>query len=343
MKLKNRIFILLMALVVLFPGSVIPAVSALNARDSAGTGAEDYIERGLEWEALNELYYRAKGLLDSVGNDFTGYYERTLRGAYSAAEALLDTPDSSVGDIKQMQNDLSFLLSEARNPANHARAGYYTVAFTNNGGWSEPVHIYIWDAEENPEFPCPGQAMMSGCVNEYGERQYYAFVPENMPNIVFSSSCLEASGSDAAVPCVEVQTVDITVTGNTGYYLSGERDGAKYKVSSWELKAPLYKDYGAPAPPEPTEEPTEDPTEAPTAEPTQPPTEAATSAPTAPSPTESPTIPPVEPTDGEYLSVDYIIGDADGDGRVTVLDATAIQRYLAGFSSGYLIGEKHTG
>lgn len=28
----------------------------------------------------------------------------------------------------------------------------------------------------------------------------------------------------------------------------------------------------------------------------------------------------------------YILGDADGDGKVTVIDATVIQRYLAGLS-----------
>ena len=67
----------------------------------------------------------------------------------------------------------------------------------------------------------------------------------------------------------------------------------------------------------PTEGPTgepEEPTEAPTDEPTdepENPTEA---------PTEKPTFEPVE---------GLLLGDVDGDGEVSILDATAIQRYLA--------------
>ena len=52
-------------------------------------------------------------------------------------------------------------------------------------------------------------------------------------------------------------------------------------------------------------EPTEEPTQAPTAEPTQPVTEAPTQAPVA------------------------ILGDVDGDGSVSTIDATVMQRYLA--------------
>jgi len=64
-------------------------------------------------------------------------------------------------------------------------------------------------------------------------------------------------------------------------------------------------------------EPTEPPTEAPT----DPPTEAPTAAPTD-APTEAPTTAPVT----------YLLGDADGDGDITIMDATAIQRRLVGYS-----------
>lgn len=64
--------------------------------------------------------------------------------------------------------------------------------------------------------------------------------------------------------------------------------------------------------PAPTEAPTDPPTEKPTQAPTLPPTEA----PTDP-PTEAPTEPPI------------LWGDVDGDSEVTIVDATAIQRYLA--------------
>ena len=72
--------------------------------------------------------------------------------------------------------------------------------------------------------------------------------------------------------------------------------------------------------PDPTEPPpTEPPTEAPTDPPTEPPTEA---------PTDPPTEPPTEPS-----VVLILLGDADRDTEVTILDATKIQRVLAGLTS----------
>ena len=38
--------------------------------------------------------------------------------------------------------------------------------------------------------------------------------------------------------------------------------------------------------------------------------------------------------DDTQLSVERILGDADGNGTVTVVDATCIQRYLAGSAAG---------
>ena len=67
--------------------------------------------------------------------------------------------------------------------------------------------------------------------------------------------------------------------------------------------------------PVPTEPPTEEPTDAPT----DPATEVPTDAPTDPA-TEKPTVAP-----GTYT---FILGDADGDGVVTIIDATKIQRVL---------------
>ena len=60
-------------------------------------------------------------------------------------------------------------------------------------------------------------------------------------------------------------------------------------------------------------------------EPTEPPTEEPTAAPTA-APTEAPTLAPTEaPTE----SGEYILGDADGNGTVDIVDATYIQRVIA--------------
>lgn len=54
------------------------------------------------------------------------------------------------------------------------------------------------------------------------------------------------------------------------------------------------------------------------------PTEPSTEEPTL-APTEPPTVVPTDPTEGEGL----VLGDTDGDGEVTIIDATCIQRHLA--------------
>ena len=69
------------------------------------------------------------------------------------------------------------------------------------------------------------------------------------------------------------------------------------------------------------------PTEAPTSPATEPATQPATSAPTEPA-TSAPTQPVVLPTDNSG----YLLGDADSDNEVTILDATTIQRKLAGYT-----------
>ena len=73
----------------------------------------------------------------------------------------------------------------------------------------------------------------------------------------------------------------------------------------------------------PTQAPTAKPTQAPTAKPTQAPTAKPIQAPTA-KPTQAPTQKPTE------KHIYGLLGDADLDDEVTILDATAIQRKLAG-------------
>jgi len=75
----------------------------------------------------------------------------------------------------------------------------------------------------------------------------------------------------------------------------------------------------------PTDEPTTAPTDDPTTAPTDPPTETPTDEPTQ-GPTEIPTSEPTVLPHGEYQ---ILLGDTDGDGEVTILDATKIQRVLA--------------
>lgn len=97
------------------------------------------------------------------------------------------------------------------------------------------------------------------------------------------------------------RVVTVTETKSAGGYTWGctAYDG----MSGW-----FVLNYAEPLSADPTEPPTEKPTEAPTVTPTEAPTE---------SPTEAP-----EPSRGRKT------GDVDGDGEVTILDATAIQRVL---------------
>ncbi len=273
MKHNKRVFLLILSLTLVFSIIFTAVASARNV--SGASVGDDEIDRGVAWEMLNNEYYTAYSLLNIPGSDYTDNYNTALMSYCDHAKLLLDSTTSTTDEFKEMYNDLNYLIGEEKNPANHARFGCYTVAFTNNGGWSDPIYLYNWSDDGGELSAWPGDAMRGGYTNEFGQKQYYALVPMDVPNIVFSSPQLDAANGN--VPCVEVQTVDILVLGNTGYYLSGERDGAKYKVNEWELKDPVYKTFDDPVP---TDPPTPKPTEQPTQEPTVMPTEPATEKPT---------------------------------------------------------------
>ncbi len=277
MKQNKRSFIISLALILAFSLSLTAVASALNVR-TASIGSDADVERGDAWEALNNQYCIVQDLLNEIGNDFTDYYDHTVRKAAQAAETLLNSPSSTTAQLREMEEDLRFLLSERNNPANHTRYGCHTVAFTNDGSWSDPIYLYNWSDDGGEIAAWPGETMRGGYINEYGQKQYYAFVPMDVPNIVISTNHPAPSGSDDAYVTVRLQTVDIFVHGNTGYYLTGAREGAKYKVAEWELKDPVYKTFDDPDPtepptPKPTEKSTEQPTQEPTAMPTEPTTE----------------------------------------------------------------------
>ena len=71
-----------------------------------------------------------------------------------------------------------------------------------------------------------------------------------------------------------------------------------------------------------------DPENIPTEPPTETPTEAVTEAPTA-APTEAVTEPPTEIPTESAQTVTFLIGDADGNGEVNIIDSTIIQRVIA--------------
>lgn len=300
MKKNKRLLLTALSLLLICSLGFAAVASARNTT-AAPTGTDDEIDRGVAWEMLNNAYYNAYGMLNIPDSDYTANYTAALINYRDHAKLLLDSTTSAAAELSEMYDDLNYLIGEKNNPANHARFGCFTVAFTNNGSWSDSIYLYNWSDDGGEISAWPGDKMQGGYTNEFGQKQYYAFVPMDVPNIVFSSPQLDAAGGN--IPCVEVQTVDIFVTGNTGYYLSGARDGAKYKVSTWDLKDPVYKSFDDPDPtgpptPKPTEKATDTPTQAPTNKPTEPATE---------QPTVKANIPTEPPTD--FRIDDYIPND----------------------------------
>ena len=299
MKRNNRIFLHFLAVALVFSLIFTGTAAARNVQDMAAVGtSDDEIERGVAWEMLNSACYSAEDLMHAVGNDFSDAYRSSLNAYYTYAKQLLNSSLSTTAELNEMYDDLRFIIDEQKNPANHARFGRYTVVFTNNGSWSDPIYFYNWSDDGGEILSWPGEAVHSTYTNEYGQKQYYTFIPMDVPNIVISSNQLESTDPNGGVPAVRVQTEDITVLGNTGFYLTGERDSrGHYKVAEWELKSPVYKKfYTDPDPTVPTEEPTVEPT----VEPTEPVTEPATEPATEPE-----TEPATEPS-GDFDIDDWI-------------------------------------
>ncbi len=295
MKNRNRIIMVSLAFVLVLSLIFTVTSSALNVRDMATVGTtDDEIERGVAWEMLNSKVYDANDLINADGNDFSDYYYATLRNYVAYANHLLNSSTSTTTELNQMYADLQYIISEQKNPANHARFGHYTVVFTNNGSWSDPIYFYNWSDAGNEMLPWPGEAVNSHYTNEYGEKQYYSFIPTDVTNIVISSNQLKSTDPNVGVPAVRIQTEDISVIQNSGFYLTGERDNqGHYKVAEWELKNPVYKIFNTtnPDPTQPTVVPTQNPTVKPTEAPTQKPTESPTTIPTE-APTQTPTVKP---------------------------------------------------
>ena len=87
------------------------------------------------------------------------------------------------------------------------------------------------------------------------------------------------------------------------------------------------KDHVDPYPTDPNNmSPTQEPTQPPTQNPTQPSTQ---------EPTQTPTQEPTQTPTQESSNSPTLLGDVDGDGTVTIIDATCIQRHLASIPSSF--------
>jgi alpha-amylase len=95
-----------------------------------------------------------------------------------------------------------------------------TIEFTDNQGWGK-VFAYFWsDSQTDIGGGWPGQQMGNGYDNGFGQTNYSIAIPSGAMYVIFSN------GNGA-------QTVDITLTGATGYYTDGSMSDGKYNVQSW--------------------------------------------------------------------------------------------------------------
>lgn len=258
--MKKKQWILALVLTLVFSLILSTVASALDVRESGSYGIpeDEQIERGMKWEELNALVYEVneRFLSENItGNYFTSNYYNALKNARNYALYLLDNASSTYGELDEMAGVLRYMISESGNPANHELACHYTVAFTDTQGWGDTIYVYAWSANGIAEFEWPGPGVRSSYVNEFGQKQFYAYIGEEYDYVIFSSS----SGA---------QTADTPLYDRTGYYPTGEVDKkGTYKVNNWKITDPRYTEYTIPSDPtEPTQAtvPTEQDVTAPT-------------------------------------------------------------------------------
>ena len=184
------------------------------------------------------------------------------------------------------------------------------------------------------DFALPG-------VNVFAPYKSYAYVqsgtslaaPHAAAAVALLKTWDKTLNQSEIVEILKRYTVDLGAKGFDETYGWGMIDLSSFDIKTAErptqppteapTAAPTEAETTAPttATEAPTSMPTTAPTDAPTTVPTTAPTDAPTIAPTS-SPTQEPTYAPTEPSP--------ILGDVDGDGVVTIIDVTALQRVLAG-------------
>lgn len=220
--------------------------------------------------------------------------------------------------------------------------GYNTIVYSAKQDWTE-AYIYAWnDASGDVYASWPGTPMNKVTDdNGYGEKQYIGYIPVEYDRYIIGNG-RDGGGSN--------QTEDLLVEGSMGMYMKDLTGvGGTWTIGTWDPEFYYVDLSGGEEETEPTvpeTEPTEPETEPVTTEvvePTTEVTEPATSEVTEPTtevtePTTAPTEPASTPDETEPTTTEpgttapvegYILGDADGNGKVNVKDATAIQKYLA--------------
>ena len=100
--------------------------------------------------------------------------------------------------------------------------GYNTVVFSTS--WNT-ANVYTWNDNGNLG-DWPGTSMKFVGTNQYGEKQYVAYIPVEYPNYI-----INGDGG---------QTVDLTIESSIGMYMAGMNGEGKYEIGTW---SPNFYDY----------------------------------------------------------------------------------------------------
>ena len=245
--------------------------------------------------------------------------------------------------------------------------GYNTIVYSAKG-WNE-AYIYAWvSGTEVNNGTWPGTPMKYALTNDYGEKQFVAYVPVEFDCYIINNGMFTTDAGSA-------QTVDLSVTESLGMYMDKQdpTQDNKWTIGYWNpdfYYLPTDDPTDPPVDPtdpedttteatEPSTEVTEPASSTAATEPasteatepstgtTEPTTEATepstgtTTAPTDPAPTTPDESKPIEtkPSEPEATTTvpgttvgepeGYILGDADGNGKINIKDATVIQKYVA--------------
>lgn len=198
-----------------------------------------------------------------------------------------------------------------------------TIYFVKPADWANAyIYAYYGDGTNMDKLwseAYPGNLMTFVETDANGNNIYAGEVPKDINTIKFADGSATNRRTEIIVDFKDDICFQIGSSAGTN----------KWTVSTYAYEAPT--------------DPTEPPTEAPTPAPTEPPTSAPTIAPTqepTQEPTEEPTPIPTEPP--TIAPEDYIYGDADLDGKVTIKDATLIQKYSAQIEGAELEGVAFT-
>ncbi len=178
--------------------------------------------------------------------------------------------------------------------------------FTTDLGWDD-VHYYIWGTGHIP-MRWPGEKAELVGETEDGQAIYKIVITDDKAEMINFNN-----GADGA------QTEKTQIPSDVRIYSTTEPSGRINQAGQpyYNTTSEKYTEPETPSEPEST---------APTETPSETPSEPESTAPTE-TPSEIPSEIPSEPV------TPYIVGDADGDLKVNVKDATLIQKHVAGLEA----------